>query len=187
MDIKELFPKNTLSKRIVRSITLSHRLYRHLSEEEKNLFDEYSKIYPSDIWAFAIIISKKQKKTLRKKHFKLAKIYYPKLIKSTYGITKDGSFNPGNIIHEVNHFIKDKYLIKELIFRGFVPIGNRITQHKRYGYLATNRPLEGNYYQYNKKYYANPKPGKPTIGNEFQDDHAKIGFGNLIRMVYPSY
>lgn len=78
---------------------------------------------------------------------------------------------------------KDRYIKKELISQGFVPLSSYKT-HKRYAYIITNRKIEDDFYIYPRKFsdnYEILKKGKyPNIHNHFM----YYGIPGIIKIKY---
>nr|DAU11063.1 MAG TPA: hypothetical protein [Caudoviricetes sp.] len=106
---------------------LLYRKYLHLSKQEKSDFDKYKHRYSPREWRGAFIIMKHLKipfhHSLFRKVYRLYHIpsleffkrYRTKVISSSNKVTLEGKPTP---------YIKPKYLIKEILFRGYVPIEN---------------------------------------------------------------
>lgn len=66
---------------------------------------------------------------------------------------------------------KERYALRELEFRGFIPLENLIDYNpKKYDYIVSNKTLEGRIYIYPKKYaknYKSMKKGYEDIHKEF--------------------
>lgn len=90
-------------------------------------------------------------------------------------IINNGMYSP--------QFKEDKYLVKELIFQGFVPIEN-FKINSRYGYFRTNRPIGGKFYIYPMKFsddYSTLRRGKYPY---YINNMGLIGIPGLTRYQY---
>lgn len=106
----------------------------------------------------------------------MAQELYPKLLLSYRDfIINNGMYSP--------QFKEDKYLVKELIFQGFVPIED-FKINSRYGYFRTNRPVDGKFYIYPMKFsddYSTLRRGKYPY---YINNMGLIGIPGLTRYQY---
>ena len=176
MAIDQVFQDIILSKRKVRSLGLSYRIYGHLKDSDQKIFNKYKYSYPPLIRSIALHLFKKSNKSFNKAYFKQAEELCPRLINLYRDfIIKNGIYS--------SQFKADKYIVKELVFQGFVPMED-FKLNSRYGYFRTNRRIEGKFYIYPMKFsddYSTLRRGKyPYYINYL----GLIGIPGLIKYQY---
>jgi hypothetical protein len=182
MDIDKVFPGTTINERKMRLLALSYRRYGHLTALDQKTFNKYKGSYDPRVRSLAMYIAKTLGKPLKERHFKRADKIFNKVLDM---ISVFLSTNP----YITGVMIKDKYLIKELLFQGFKPITpeeytRRLSINKRYGFISTCRPIGGNYYIYPTKFaddYTQMLEGKYPY---YLDRLSKIGISGITKYNY---
>ena len=167
----------------IRRINLSYRRYANLSESEKKILSSTDMVKSSIIGDLTIHLLKRKKWTIKKSIRRATK--YVK--NGLYGkfLEEFTKFN-GNSIP----YIKDKYLEKQFIYRGYIPL-TRDNYHKyekkanKYCYITSNRPINGTWYIFPRKYTNNYyllKRNIPDIHSSFGligiPGYTKINYSN---------
>lgn len=145
---------NYLWQKVYNTRDISYRYYKKLKDEPKLILDE-ADLLP-ELKSFAIKLYRTG--LPMKQCIKLSKSRYEDYIK---GCLQRTAFK----IPE-----KEKYALKELIFRGFVREEDFPLKTKKYDYIISNQKLDGSIWVYPKRYAKNYKKitkGYEDIHNEF--------------------
>lgn len=156
---------------------LSYRYYKHLTDIEKDILDKQN-LMP-ELKLLAMKIHSVTKMTI-KSSINIAKTRYDEYmewLQDEHGLIC-------NLPIEKNH----RYIKKELIFRGFVPVGNYTMHENNYGYIISNKEIDGTYWVYPEKFgsdYKKMMKGKMDINTAFPlialAGHTKILYKNGYR------
>lgn len=112
---------------------LSYRLYKKLTDREKNIIKKHS-LSPVRM-LYALFLFKKKSIRLRK------------AIKISESLTKKDLIRTC-----IKPEYKIRFVIKELLFRGFIPISEYTRYHKRYTYITSNFLYNGELLIYPKRF-----------------------------------
>ena len=158
MDIDKVFPGHTMTPRSIRSIELSYRRYGKLKATEKKIFDGVKHKYPPTVWKLALHIRFTLHKPLKERYFKIA---------NKWTSLENGPLSKWNLLvseyqhnggiyciynaSNKNYEELDKFLYKELIFEGFIPLDDYNRVHHKL-YISANRLLHGTQLIYPKAF-----------------------------------
>lgn len=152
------------------SVNLCYRIYRHLSQKEKDSFDSIANEYPPLVRALALYVHKSKGIPFSRKLFN---------IMLTKGID---TFDEASL-RFIGYLPKERFLKKALIFQGFVPLSQYKIRDK-YSYIMTNRMIEGEYYIYPLRLsddYRTLQKGKYQF---YTNLYGKVGIPGIIRIKY---
>lgn len=160
MDIDKVFPGHIIRKRDIRSIELSYRRYGRLKATEKKIFDGGKGKYTPLVWKLALHIKATLKKPFKEKYFEIAQDW---IVTNKWDDLVNYNQINGRIFCLMNSLVKwdtiEKYLHKELVFEGFIPLSEYNIKDK-FGYIITNRRINNDYMILPKKLWDNVKIGK---------------------------
>lgn len=146
---------NSTWEKIYRSRDISYRYYKKLKEEPRDILDEVNllpeiKLFTLKLYRLGLSM---------KKSLEISNNRYDDYI--SWCLQR-------KIFKKIE---KEKYALKELKFRGFIPLENLIDYNpKKYDYIVSNQTLEGKIYIYPKRYgknYKSMKKGYEDIHKEF--------------------
>ncbi|MEG1415385.1 MAG: hypothetical protein RSC49_02155 [Clostridium sp.] len=154
---------------------LSYRYYKYLSNTEKDILDRADLLPEQKLFALKVhSVTKMPMKSC----INITNTRYEDYMEWL----QDERLN--NLPIEKNH----KYIRKELEFRGFVPVGKFTMHENNYGYIISNKEIDGTYWVYPKKFasdYKQTMKGKEDINTAFGfialAGHTKILYKNGYR------
>jgi len=159
----------------IKSFYQSYKRFSKLKDIDQKYFKEWYHYTPY-IRSLALLYYVRSKDDrLSAKHFKKAICNYIKVKADMDLYIVENNYIPAN-------HLKDSEIEEELIYQGFIPLSN-ISINQRFGYLMSNRPINGTTYVYPYKFaddYNRIRKGYPI----YSDFIGYIGIPGIIKYQY---
>lgn len=170
MDNGKAYLPSISEKREYRCVLLSYRIYRRLSQEEKDKYDILSSKYTPLVCSLALYLRKKM-------NIPIQKVLFIKAQRDMVDIFDEAS------LKFTGYLPKERFLKKALLFQGFVSLES-IKLRSKYAYIMTNRMIEGKTWVYPIKLSDNYKTMQKGKYQFYTELFGRVGIQGIIKVKY---